>query len=127
MGRGKYLEKINLFQQLMLLYEQLHDESYGLGDSFSVNPNGGKGGQGEGRDLVWRSRSTNPINKWYFERSSGHVRLGSWVLFWCDAEKRLKNEAGQLGTAGVSYVEKWEQGRLAKWAQVVLRVPSSWK
>jgi amino-acid N-acetyltransferase len=119
--------KSNSLRRLMLLYEQLHDESYGLGDSFSVNPNGGKGGKGEGRDLVWRSRSTNPINKWYFERSSGHVRLGSWVLFWCDAEKRLKTEAGRLGTAGVSYVEEWEQGRLAKWAQVVLKVPSSWK
>jgi amino-acid N-acetyltransferase len=119
--------KSNSFRPLMLLYEQLHDESYGLGDSFSVNPNGGKGGKGEGRDLVWRSRSTNPINKWYFERSSGHVRLGSWVLFWCDAEKRLKTEAGRLGIAGISYVEEWEQGRLEKWAQVVLKVPSSWK
>lgn len=76
------------------LWVALHDETYGLGHPFSANPNGGKGGKGEGRDLVWRSRSKNPVNKWYFDRSSGHLRMGSWVLFWCDAEKRLKIEEG---------------------------------
>ena len=110
-----------------MMYMQLHDESYGLGDSFSVNPNGGKGGQGEGRDLVWRSRSTNPVNKWYFERSSGHIRMDPWVLFWCDAEKRLNAEAGRLGSAGLSYIERWEKDRLSKWAEVISNVPSSWK
>jgi amino-acid N-acetyltransferase len=71
-----------------------------------------KGGQGEGKDLVWRSRSNNPINKWYFERSSGHLRMGDWVLFWCDAERRLKTEEGRRASAGLSYVEEWEHGRL---------------
>jgi amino-acid N-acetyltransferase len=106
---------------------QLHDESYGLGDSFSANPNGGKQGRGEGRDLVWRSRSDNPINKWYFERSSGHIRMGKWVVFWCDAEKRLKTEEGRRGSAGLSYIEEWEVGRLSSWTKVVPQVPSSWK
>ncbi|KAF8213204.1 hypothetical protein K438DRAFT_1081993 [Mycena galopus ATCC 62051] len=82
------------------LWVALHDESYGLGHPFSANPNGGKAGVGEGRDLVWRSRANNPVNKWYFERSSGHTRMGSWVLFWCDAEKRLKLEQAQRATAG---------------------------
>ena len=109
------------------LWVALHDETYGLGHPFSANPNGGKGGQGEGCDLVWRSRSNNPINKWYFERSSGHVRMGSWVLFWCDAEKRLKIEEGRRGSAGLSYVEEWEKGRLSTWVDVVKKVPSSWK
>lgn len=109
------------------LWVALHDESYGLGHTFSANPNGGKGGQGEGCDLVWRSRANNPVNKWYFERSSGHVRMGSWILFWCDAEKRLKIEEGRRGHAGLSYVEEWEQGRLSTWADVVMKVPSSWK
>ncbi|KDR85355.1 hypothetical protein GALMADRAFT_132058 [Galerina marginata CBS 339.88] len=109
------------------LWVALHDESYGLGHPFSANPNGGKGGKGEGRDLVWRSRSDNPVNKWYFERSSGHVRLGSWVLFWCDAEKRLKIEEGRRGSSGLSYVENWEEGRLSDWGNVVLKIPSSWK
>ncbi|KAJ6621582.1 hypothetical protein B0H10DRAFT_2016491 [Mycena sp. CBHHK59/15] len=109
------------------LWVALHDESYGLGHPFSANPNGGKGGKGEGRDLVWRSRASNPVNKWYFERSSGHVRMGSWVLFWCDAEKRLRLEQTRKANAGLSYVEEGEEGRLAQWASVVEKVPSSWQ
>ncbi|KAK7694780.1 Amino-acid acetyltransferase, mitochondrial [Cerrena zonata] len=109
------------------LWVALHDESYGLGLSFSANPNGGKEGVGEGRDLVWRSRANNPVNKWYFERSTGHVRMGDWVLFWCDAEKRLKTEEARRGNAGLSYVENWEGGRLSFWADVVMKVPSSWQ
>lgn len=109
------------------LWVALHDETYGLGHPFSANPNGGRGGVGEGRDLVWRSRSNNPVNKWYFERSTGHVRLGSWVLFWCDGEKRLKIEEGRRGSAGLSYVEEWEKGRLGRWSDVVMKIPSSWK
>lgn len=109
------------------LWVALHDESYGLGHPFSINPNGGKEGKGEGRDLVWRSRADNPINKWYFERSTGHMRLGSWVLFWCDAEKRLKVEEGRRANAGLSYIEEWEEGRLSQWANVVTKVPSAWK
>jgi amino-acid N-acetyltransferase len=109
------------------LWVALHDETYGLGHPFSANPNGGKEGKGEGQDLVWRSRSDNPINKWYFERSSGHIRMGSWVLFWCDAEKRLRIEEGRRGSSGLSYLETWEEGRLANWAEVVTEIPSSWK
>jgi amino-acid N-acetyltransferase len=109
------------------LWVALHDESYGLGHPFSVNANGGKEGQGEGRDLVWRSRANNPVNKWYFERSSGHVRQGHWVVFWCDAEKRLKIEEGRRGSGGLSFVEEWEEGRLSTWTDIVTKVPSSWK
>ncbi|KAJ7492772.1 mitochondrial amino-acid acetyltransferase [Mycena latifolia] len=109
------------------LWVALHDESYGLGHPFSANPNGGKGGMGEGRDLVWRSRANNPVNKWYFERSSGHMRMGSWVLFWCDAEKRLKLEQARRANAGMSYVENWEKGRLAQWGNVVQKIPSSFQ
>ncbi|KAJ1567364.1 Amino-acid acetyltransferase, mitochondrial, partial [Cladochytrium tenue] len=34
--------------------------------------------------LLWRSRAANPVNKWYFERSVGNVRLPGdyWVMFW---------------------------------------------
>lgn len=109
------------------LWVALHDESYGLGHPFSANPNGGKGGQGEGRDLVWRSRANNPVNKWYFERSTGHLRSGDWVLFWCDAERRLKIEEGRKGSAGLSYVESWEEDRLSLWSNAVMKIPSSWK
>ncbi|KAF9270046.1 mitochondrial amino-acid acetyltransferase [Marasmius fiardii PR-910] len=109
------------------LWVALHDESYGLGHPSSANPNGGKEGKGEGRDLVWRSRANNPINKWYFERSSGHVRMGDWVLFWCDAEKRLKIEQGRRGSSGLSWIGDWEEGRLSEWIDVVTKIPSSWR
>ena len=109
------------------LWVALHDETYGLGLPFSANPNGGKEGKGEGRDLVWRSRADNPVNKWYFERSTGHIRQGDWVLFWCDAEVRLKTEEGRRANAGLSYLEDWEQGRLGVWSDVVMKIPSSWK
>ncbi|TCD69894.1 Amino-acid acetyltransferase, mitochondrial [Steccherinum ochraceum] len=108
------------------LWVALHDESYGLGLPFSANPNGGKQGVGQGRDLVWRSRANNPVNKWYFERSTGHLRMGDWVLFWCDAEVRLKTEAGRCGNGGLSYLEDWEHGRMSVWADVVMKIPSSW-
>ena len=112
------------------LWVALHDETYGLGLPFSANPNGGKEGKGEGRDLVWRSRADNPVNKWYFERSTGHMRQDDWVLFWCDAEVRLKTEEGRRGAAArgaLSYLEDWEVGRLATWSDVVMKIPSSWK
>ncbi|KDQ63427.1 hypothetical protein JAAARDRAFT_29457 [Jaapia argillacea MUCL 33604] len=110
------------------LWVALHDESYGLGLPNSVNPNpGGREGQGEGRDLVWRSRANNPVNKWYFERSSGHFRMGDWVLFWCDGENKLRVEEGRRGSAGLQFVEDWEQGRLGVWSDVVGKIPSAWK
>lgn len=110
------------------LWVGLHDESYGLGLPYSANPNGGAGGQGEGRDLVWRSRADNPINRWYFERSTGHLRMGDkWVLFWCDAEVRLKTEEGRRASAGLNFVEDWEEGRLGVWAKTIDSIPSVWK
>lgn len=124
------------------LFVALHDESFGLGSDGAANPNeGGRQGEGEGRDLVWRSRGDNPVNKWYYERSSGHLRLsgGKWVLFWSDAEERLRRmeakareEAEEGGVArrrvpGLPYVVKQEEGRLAKWAEIVSAIPSSWK
>ncbi|KAI1315040.1 Amino-acid acetyltransferase, mitochondrial [Mortierella claussenii] len=35
-------------------------------------------------DLVWRSRSDNPVNKWYFDRADGHIRIPgtNWTVFW---------------------------------------------
>ncbi|KAK0722217.1 hypothetical protein B0T26DRAFT_640483 [Lasiosphaeria miniovina] len=34
--------------------------------------------------VCWRSRKNNPVNKWYFERSSGTVKLpdSNWTMFW---------------------------------------------
>lgn len=34
--------------------------------------------------VLWRSRAGNPVNKWYFERSRGFMRVpnSKWVMFW---------------------------------------------
>lgn len=34
--------------------------------------------------VCWRSRKNNPVNKWYFERSSGTNKLSdsNWTMFW---------------------------------------------
>ena len=34
--------------------------------------------------VCWRSRKTNPVNKWYFERARGSWDLpgGEWTMFW---------------------------------------------
>ncbi|ORY49879.1 DUF619-domain-containing protein [Rhizoclosmatium globosum] len=40
-------------------------------------------------NLCWRSRSANPVNKWYFERSEGNVKFGDdgyWMMFWFGRE-----------------------------------------
>ena len=90
------------------LWVSLRDETYGLGLPDSANPSVGslraqpasdpststtavKHAQLRGRDLVWRSRSDNPVNRWYFERSSGFTtsKDGRWKVFWCDAEERV--------------------------------------
>ncbi|KAF4555503.1 Amino-acid acetyltransferase-like protein [Elsinoe fawcettii] len=36
------------------------------------------------KGVCWRSRSDNPVNKWYFERSSGSWKLpdDKWTMFW---------------------------------------------
>lgn len=120
------------------LWVALHDESYGLGSAFARNFNeGSMQGLGTGRDLVWRSRANNPVNNWYYERSSGHLRLGDWVLFWCDAESRLKrlenegiqkaNPMPRRGIRAAQFVVEEEQGRLDRWRSTLENIPSSWK
>ncbi|KAI1100684.1 N-acetylglutamate synthase [Jackrogersella minutella] len=34
--------------------------------------------------VCWRSRKDNPVNKWYFERSRGSLKLNdmNWTMFW---------------------------------------------
>ncbi|KAF8336957.1 uncharacterized protein EI90DRAFT_3044329, partial [Cantharellus anzutake] len=136
------------------LWVALHDESYGLGLDSALNPNvGGRQGRGVGRDLVWRSRAGNPVNGWYFERSTGHKRIspdagkGDWVLFWCDAEERLRMREEELRifwekeleepadeemrgrkvrVPGLSWLMEEEKGRLERWETIVGAIPSSW-
>lgn len=41
--------------------------------------------------VCWRSRSANPVNKWYFERSVGTWKLpgGHWTMFWTTPSEDL--------------------------------------
>jgi len=32
--------------------------------------------------LVWRSRNSNPINRWYFEHAQGSFKGEDWTVFW---------------------------------------------
>ncbi|OCF33293.1 amino-acid acetyltransferase, mitochondrial [Kwoniella heveanensis BCC8398] len=114
------------------LWVALRDETYGLGLLDASNPSiGSLRGVGVGRDLVWRSRADNPVNKWYFERSSGFVRTpdGRWKVFWCDAEQRLKELWREREFGGgrlVRVVEDEEKGRVERWEREIGSVPSAW-
>lgn len=120
-----YLDKFAVLPQLQgsgtvdFLWGALRDEVQGLGLLDALNDNGGKGGFGKGQDLVWKSRADNPVNRWYYERSNGFVKIDTrsdsekkiaqealaagkevpaykeWVLFWCDAEDRLSEMSGE--------------------------------
>lgn len=115
------------------LWVALRDETFGLGLKDAANANiGSLAGVGSGRDLIWRSRADNPVNKWYYERSNGFVTLGNWKMFWCDAEQRirqLKSETGSRRDRGIpiKVVEDTEQGRLLEWAKQIEPIPSVWK
>jgi len=60
-------------------------------DKFAVTPKA----QGEGLGasvwkrmradypkLYWRSRTSNPINSWYFDQSTGAYKDAEWTVFW---------------------------------------------
>lgn len=116
-----YLDKFAVLPSLQgsgtvdFLWGALRDEVQGLGLLDSINENGGKEGRGKGRDLVWKSRSDNPVNRWYYERSNGfmkidtqakkvrdgngveeeQIRTPAWSMFWCDSEERISEMAGE--------------------------------
>lgn len=116
------------------LWVALRDESYGLGLLDAANPSEGSlSGQGRGKDLVWRSRADNPVNKWYFERSNGFITTtdGKWKMFWCDAEERIREKAREAGREFggghlVKIVEEDEGGRLERWEPVIGNIKSAW-
>ncbi|KAK9460802.1 uncharacterized protein V1516DRAFT_677693 [Lipomyces oligophaga] len=42
-------------------------------------------------ELIWRSRTENPINRWYFDRSKGSLRVQpdrKWTIFWTGTKTR---------------------------------------
>jgi acetylglutamate kinase len=36
--------------------------------------------------LFWRSRTSNPVNGWYFQQASGSYRTDRWTVFWYGLE-----------------------------------------
>ena len=47
-------------------------------------------------NLCWRSRTSNPVNKWYFDRADGSIKMKRdiedhhyWTLFWYGPEFKL--------------------------------------
>lgn len=41
-------------------------------------------------ELLWRSRKDNPVNKWYFDRSRGSLKIpgSEWCMFWTGQKTR---------------------------------------
>jgi amino-acid N-acetyltransferase len=68
--------------------------------------------------VVWRSRTSNPVNKWYQERSKGMWNLpgGQWTMFWTtegvergwDAKDWGVEEGVVEGQRGVRDMRKWD-------------------
>jgi len=115
-----YLDKFAVLPSLQgsgtvdFLWGALRDEVHGLGLLDALNDNGGKEGFGKGRELVWKSRADNPVNRWYYERSNGFVKINTevkknqgeenekttpttsaWSMFWCDSEERISEMSGE--------------------------------
>ncbi|GAP82942.1 putative acetylglutamate synthase [Rosellinia necatrix] len=44
--------------------------------------------------VCWRSRKDNPVNKWYFERSRGTLKLNgtNWTMFWTTPKLALDTQ-----------------------------------
>ncbi|KAI0387459.1 N-acetylglutamate synthase [Hypomontagnella monticulosa] len=44
--------------------------------------------------VCWRSRKDNPVNKWYFERSRGSLKLSdmNWTMFWTTPDLALNGQ-----------------------------------
>lgn len=59
--------------------------------------------------VVWRSRSDNPVNKWYFERSVGTWKLpqgSQWCMFWTG--KGISNFEGEAEEAITEKEKRWQ-------------------
>lgn len=67
--------------------------------------------------VVWRSRTSNPVNKWYFERAVGMWNLpdGYWTMFWT-TEGVVEEWAKTSRAEGAEAVESGKkQGEFIRW------------
>ncbi|KAF2673379.1 N-acetylglutamate synthase [Microthyrium microscopicum] len=55
--------------------------------------------------VVWRSRQTNPVNKWYFERATATWKIpeSNWTMFWTGNEV----DFGAKGMVPEDVKERW--------------------
>ena len=61
--------------------------------------------------VVWRSRTSNPVNKWYQERSTGMWNLpgGQWTMFWTtDGVTRGWEARGQRDESRREQLRRWD-------------------
>lgn len=60
--------------------------------------------------VVWRSRTSNPVNKWYQERSKGMWNLpgGQWTMFWTTEGVTQAWDAGIGGVNGSREISRWD-------------------
>ncbi|EPQ28180.1 uncharacterized protein PFL1_06879 [Pseudozyma flocculosa PF-1] len=119
-----YLDKFAVLPEMQgsgtvdFLWGALRDEVQGLGLLDALNDNGGKGGYGRGRDLVWKSRSNNPVNKWYYERSNGFVRI--------DTDPAARAATAEKADRGEVATPAWQLFWLERWAKCMATIPTAW-
>ncbi|KAJ6784724.1 hypothetical protein PWT90_07361 [Aphanocladium album] len=63
--------------------------------------------------VCWRSRKNNPVNKWYFERSVGTIKLSdsNWTMFWttlglCGRQPKLQQYESVCRSVQPSWADK---------------------
>lgn len=81
--------------------------------------------------VVWRSRSNNPVNKWYQERSTGTWNLpgDQWTMFWTANNVTQKWHLDRWGRVdGKAEMTRWDayvdvcSGIVPSWADGIKRV-----
>lgn len=80
--------------------------------------------------VIWRSRTSNPVNKWYQERSKGMWNLSGdqWTMFWTVEGIDQEWDARQWGKGGKRDLTKWEayidvcRGIQPSWADGIKRL-----
>ncbi|KAI8931142.1 Amino-acid acetyltransferase, mitochondrial [Plenodomus lindquistii] len=80
--------------------------------------------------VVWRSRTSNPVNKWYQERSRGMWNLpgDQWTMFWTKEGVHERWNEEQWGAGKQKDLTKWEayidvcSGIQPSWADGIKRL-----
>lgn len=82
------------------------------------------------KGVIWRSRTSNPVNKWYQERSKGMLNLpgDQWTMFWTTEGIEQTWDAAQWGKGGRRGMTKWDayidvcSGIQPSWADGIQRL-----